>query len=425
MSPTEPAARLILPTRGRYYCPVILPWFGFARRDTPAARLRRAAYPCMPRRSRWPWLTRLRYLLQWPLLAWLASWRGVHAWGAELERHAGVPRRRQLWEVYRRCLLDNVPPHAWYLFRMWTPVGRRQGPDYLQEFESHWLLRWMNGGGDPSVLVDKRRFAAACREHGVKAVGNLVELHGDGHEDWSGPAGELPHCDLFVKLAIGLCGKEAELWRYDAAASCWTDGRQVLAAPALIGLLRQHARSGGRIVQQRITNHPELAPLSRQALCTLRMVTWRLPGGHSQFFRACLRMPAADEIVDNFTPGGISAAVGADGRLLAGGRRFVEEPVDRHPGSGTAIRGTAIPFWNEACVLACAAQDRLGLTGAIGWDVAITPDGPLLIEGNGTWGTDLMQVGAHAPFGHTELPEIVERFQQVMPQAPASRLVIA
>jgi hypothetical protein len=155
------------------------------------------------------------------------------------------------------------------------------------------------------------------------------------------------------------------------------------------------------------------------------MVTWRLPGGRSQFFRACLRMPAGNEIIDNFTPGGISAGVGADGSLLAGGRRYVEDPVDEHPGSGATIRGTPVPFWDEACALACAAQDRLGLSGAIGWDVAVTADGPLLIEGNGTWGTDLMQVGAHAPFGHTELPGIVARFQAVMPQAPANRHVAA
>lgn len=410
MPDSQPSPRLILPTRGRYYCPVVLPWFSFARRDTPAARLRLAAYRCMPPRSRWPWLTRLRYLLQWPILAGLASLRAVRSWGGELERHAGIGRWRQFTRLYRRCLVDNVPPHAWYLFRMWTPAGRAAGADYLQEFESHWLLRWMNGGGDPAVLLDKRVFAAACRQAGLRATDNVVELDEDGERWPGGPAGELPAADLFVKLAVGLCGKEAELWRHDPAGGAWRNGAELLDQQALLARLRERARRGGRVVQRRLVNHPALAGFSRHALCTLRMVTWRLPGGAARHFQTCLRMPVGDAVVDNFTPGGISAAVSADGILLGGGRRYVEDPPDTHPDSGATIRGTAIPFWQEAVALACTAHERLDLAGIIGWDIAVTAEGPVLVEGNGTWGTDLMQVGARAPLGGSELPDIVRQF---------------
>ena len=33
----------------------------------------------------------------------------------------------------------------------------------------------------------------------------------------------------------------------------------------------------------------------------------------------------------------------------------------------------------------------------VGWDVAITPDGPVLIEGNDYPGTDLCQLAPHYP----------------------------
>lgn len=410
MTTRQPAPRLILPTRGRYHCPVVLPWFSFARAETAAARLRRAAYACMPPRSRWPRLTRLRYLLQWPLLAGLASLRALRSWGGELERQAGIGRWRQFTQLYRRCLVDNVPPHAWYLFRMWTPEGQAAGADYLQEFESHWLLRWMNGGSDPALLVDKRGFAAACRAAGLRAVDNLVELQPDGEHWPGGRAGVLPAADLFVKLAVGLCGKEAELWRHDPASGGWRNGPERLDQAGLLARLRQGARRGSRVVQLRLVNHPALAGFSRNALCTLRMVTWRLPGGPARHFQTCLRMPVGDAVVDNFTPGGISAAVGADGVLLGGGRRYVEDPPDAHPDSGAAIRGTTVPYWQEAVALACTAHERLELAGIIGWDIAVTVDGPVLVEGNGTWGTDLMQVGARAPLGNSALPGIVQEF---------------
>ena len=36
-------------------------------------------------------------------------------------------------------------------------------------------------------------------------------------------------------------------------------------------------------------------------------------------------------------------------------------------------------------------------TRHVGWDIAITPDGPALIEGNDYPGTDLCQLAAHFP----------------------------
>jgi len=405
---------LILPTRGRYYCPVLLPWFRFARLDTAAARLRRAAYPCISKRGRGLWL------LQWPLRSLLASWRAVRRWGGELERHAGISRWSQLRQVYRCCLLDNVPPHAWYLFRMWTETGQSSGSDYLHEFESQSLLRSINQKMDSTLLNDKRRFDAACRRLGLKAVMNIAVLEADGSEIWAGTRNELPTMDLFIKRPDGICGQDAELWLHDPATGTWQAEGQRLDASALLAHLRVRAADRGRMIQPRLVNHPDLQGFSRTALCTLRMVTWRLPGQASEFLQGCLRMPCGDTVVDNFTPGGVAAAITGDGTLLAGSRRFVGDPVDEHPDTGARIRGARIPYWEAACALVRTAHDRLELAGAIGWDVAITAAGPVLVEGNPVWGTDLMQVAAQAPLASGRLPEIVARFQAMSAASAAS-----
>ena len=55
---------------------------------------------------------------------------------------------------------------------------------------------------------------------------------------------------------------------------------------------------------------------------------------------------------------------------------------DRHPVSGVAFRGYRLPLLpgGGGAVLPSLAQVEPRL-GYIGWDVAVTPDGPVLVEG--------------------------------------------
>jgi len=56
-----------------------------------------------------------------------------------------------------------------------------------------------------------------------------------------------------------------------------------------------------------------------------------------------------------------------------------------HPVTGEAITGFAIPYWKEVVELAknaalCTPENR-----SVGWDIAVTAEGPELIEGNHNW----------------------------------------
>ncbi|MBL8710006.1 MAG: hypothetical protein JNL25_12495, partial [Rhodospirillaceae bacterium] len=55
------------------------------------------------------------------------------------------------------------------------------------------------------------------------------------------------------------------------------------------------------------------------------------------------------------------------------------------------VLGRQLPCWHEACSVALAAhaacKDRL----LVGWDIAIAPEGPLLLEGNSYADVDFLQ----------------------------------
>jgi hypothetical protein len=65
--------------------------------------------------------------------------------------------------------------------------------------------------------------------------------------------------------------------------------------------------------------------------------------------------------------------------------------VRHHPTTGAPIRGKRLPCWDEVKQLAVRAHGAFRPRVLIGWDIAITNEGPVIIEGNRGPDMDLMQ----------------------------------
>ncbi len=147
------------------------------------------------------------------------------------------------------------------------------------------------------------------------------------------------------------------------------------------------------VVQERVPAHPVFEDLSgTKNLQTVRMVSY-IRNDETPVIGCCqLKIIGNDSLVDNYGHGQrgnlIGDIPGARGRLS---RAFTAAPdgsciyVDRHPRTGAAFRDFAIPFWEDACALVNRAALAFRPLRTIGWDVAITPGDPLLIEGNASW----------------------------------------
>ena len=83
-------------------------------------------------------------------------------------------------------------------------------------------------------------------------------------------------------------------------------------------------------------------------------------------------------------------------------------PVERHPDTGAPIAGHRLPCWAETMALATAALDAAHDRPSIGWDVAITDDGPVLVEGNTLSNPDIAQAPTGIPLSDTPFPAAVE-----------------
>lgn len=58
------------------------------------------------------------------------------------------------------------------------------------------------------------------------------------------------------------------------------------------------------------------------------------------------------------------------------------EVYEIHPMTGKRIPGTQIPYWDEVKAMCLKAMHVVPQVRFVAWDVAITPTGPVFIEGN-------------------------------------------
>ncbi|WP_420457528.1 sugar-transfer associated ATP-grasp domain-containing protein [Rubrivirga sp.] len=195
-----------------------------------------------------------------------------------------------------------------------------------------------------------------------------------------------PPIDGFAKAVGGEKGRGAFALRIEEGQA-WVDGE-----PAEPGAIAD--RVGGRFLfQERIVQHPALNALHAASVNTLRLVTV-LRDGRAEPLAAALRVGVGGCPVDNWSAGGL--VVGLDltsGALFGkglfkpgyGGDRGHGGVADRHPDSGIVFEGYTLPFIPESVQLAQQFHLDMGGPRSIGWDLALTPEGPSVVEGNSHW----------------------------------------
>lgn len=145
--------------------------------------------------------------------------------------------------------------------------------------------------------------------------------------------------------------------------------------------------SEARLLEEPIRQHPLLAQINPSSVNSVRINAARSRNGELKLIGACLKCGGEGAVTDNFHTGGVAYPLDlSTGRVSGPGRNncSVEDFV-RHPGSGVLMPGFSLPFWPETLACVERAMSLVPSVGYVGWDIAITPSGPELIEGNYSW----------------------------------------
>lgn len=258
-------------------------------------------------------------------------------------------------------------------------IGRAEELDhYIRRFEDAAFNKIVNpmGWTRHCTLVDKRAFYDRCAETGVPHPVVVAVLE----KNRLSIAGSRPRdIQLILKPSHGEGGRGVALVPA-AIANIQDDTRFAASLSEWSG-----KRRGVWLVQQRIANHAALENLAMDALATARMTTTRNEKGASELVSSVLRVPSVKgPVIDNMKAGGLIMPVDlATGRAGAACKGYGGPHIEEHPVSQRRFDELVLPDWNDAITLVRNTHDRVfGEYRMIGWDVAFSPDGPIIVEGN-------------------------------------------
>ncbi|NPU84677.1 MAG: hypothetical protein HPY65_09330 [Syntrophaceae bacterium] len=141
------------------------------------------------------------------------------------------------------------------------------------------------------------------------------------------------------------------------------------------------------VFQEVVDQHPDLAILNPSSLNTMRIDTFRAPGTKAEILSAFLRVGGLGNWVDNTSAGGVFVGIHLESgklkkvamNLLHGSQIF--GTFEANPVNGFVFEGYHVPLFREVKETVMRAAEYLP-SALIGWDVAVGPYGPVLIEAN-------------------------------------------
>ena len=134
------------------------------------------------------------------------------------------------------------------------------------------------------------------------------------------------------------------------------------------------------LIEECISQHDEVSKLYPDSVNTLRLFTF-YDGTKAHVVNQVFKIGNGG-VTDNFSSGSMYTFVDEQGTILVPAIDREDKTYTVHPLTKENILGYQIPDFKKACDLVCEAAQKIPQIKYIGWDVAITKDGPAIIEGN-------------------------------------------
>lgn len=160
-------------------------------------------------------------------------------------------------------------------------------------------------------------------------------------------------------------------------------------------------------IEDNIVQHPALANLYSNACNTMRIITLLDTDGKAHYLYNVQKMGLNGSIIDNnclFTP--VDLETGRMKYPAHSGDTVKGIIYTEHPNTHVHLQGYEIPYAKEAVEMCLKAATIVPQIRYVGWDVAITPNGPAIIEGNTYNAHDFWQLPPHTPDKIGMLPTI-------------------
>lgn len=168
------------------------------------------------------------------------------------------------------------------------------------------------------------------------------------------------------------------------------------------------------LVEEVVIQCEEMNKLYPYAINTVRIITVHKYDGEVLVVAAYQRIGNHGYIVDNYNGGGMVVPINEKTGIIeypAVDKR--KQIYYKHPMTDTPIVGFKVPKFSSAVNLAKKAAKVIDEVRYVGWDIAITDKGPVIIEGNEYPGHDIYQLPVHRTNNIGVLPKFEESLGKI------------
>lgn len=361
------------------------------------------------------------------------------SWQAANRKVGKMPQA--LHDIYIARTHLSIGPRFFTLFKL-NEKPRQSWSEYLIDEQLRPLLRAINHPEIRVIVTDKAKFYDHCQKTGLATIPILTRFRVDERGQFQPgdydkllaaliPEGNTSiERDFFCKKISGTWGSGAfrfkllpdQRWSFGEATDELTRISQLCGQETAPGVISEW------IVQPLLSAHRVLAAISSPyGLSTIRIISV-LHDGVTIPLAAMLRITTGVNMIDNFSggkTGNLIAAIDLNSGQLGSckgslSRNFPYMTVyQRHPDTGNPIEGVTIPYWRELIDLITQAHRSLPELITLAWDVAVTDQGPVIVEANPTYDVSGVQT-AHDkgfrsllfPYLQISKPELMQTTQQ-------------
>lgn len=263
------------------------------------------------------------------------------------------------------------------------------------------------------ILTNKLLFSFFCKEHRIPSP-QTISYNTNNNFYYEGRHIKINDGGRLIKFLDDILAKSKNqkivVKNIDAKGGA---GIFVILKKTLVEQVKEHGHlilSGAYIHQECLEQHMEINTIYTHSINTIRMDIIVDGNGKRHFLGSVIRFGSEGRMIDNRSKGGFFVSIDDNtGRLLDKGytqMKYGGKEYTKHPDTRFEFKDFKVPFYHEAKELAMKMSSILP-NSLVGWDIAISPDGPVIIEGNHDSNITMTELSTQGYLNHPAVNELI------------------
>lgn len=303
-----------------------------------------------------------------------------------VEQRTGKSKAMILWDMALCAFRHQAGYHDYTIFGMYD-MTEEQRKNILTRGKNRQYIEALNDPNDRHYFENKSEFLNLFAKESGR---DFLDISNATFDDFN--AFFQKHGQMIAKPEAGLAGKDVEKVDPEEEGS-------------IVALYNRLKTGGQTLIEEVLEQHVAVDALYPDAVNTVRMVTITDEHHAPHLIYAAMRLGRSGSVIDNFHSGGLICPIDMKkGVLIGPAASQAGEAFESHPDTGIHFDGYFLPYWKELLTLTAKATQKVPGVRFVGWDLAITPKGPVFVAATTTPGHDIYQLVAQNPDKKGMLP---------------------